>query len=620
MFFSCLFASPVGSIFIESYPIISGAQDLDWRGYFTIILFLLVFLALMKEWFPPDFTMLTGAGALTITGIITPQEFLIGFSKPVIFILAMLFILARAMELNGLLNVLSKRMFARKDSLPMQLFKMMLPLSASSAFMNNTPMVLMLTPSVRRWALESKISPSKFLIPLSYATILGGACTLIGTSGNLVVDGMLRIENPHVSLGFFELGYVGLPCAIVGIIYMVTFGHRILPDREDTTSRVFRDTQDFTAEFLVTVNCVLANKTLREVGKKYFHGELLVEIERGQVTIDSPDPDERIRVGDRLVFAGDIADITELHAIDGLTSFADPHFKLDIASPHFSEAIISTSSSLIGKTLRKMDFRAMYGATVLTIYRQGKRLEGRVGDVILQAGDMLVILANSDNWNHSRMYSNDFYFLRYNEQLPLFSNWKAALSLSVLFTMIIAVLCGVNMLTMALFAVIACLGFRCISTREARRTIRWNLLVLIASAFALGHALEKTGVASFFASTLIPLVGGNPYTFVAGLFFMTLIITEAITNTAAALLVFPIAMQAAKLEGFESVSAMKAVAVTVAIASSCSFITPIGYQTNTIVYGPGGYRFLDYMRVGLPLSILIWILSTLLIPYFWPLT
>ena len=590
--------------------------ELDWKGWLTICIFFMAFFALIKELFPPDVIMLSGAGFLVVVGIIEAKDFLRGFSQDIIVTLAMLFIIARALEMNGIHNILSRRAMPKSKNIVKQLFAMMLPLSVGSAFLNNTPLVLMFTPIVRKWSLERGLSPSKFLIPLSYATILGGSCTLIGNSCNLIVDGMLRSMNPSSGLGFFELAWIGVPATIVGFFYMFLIGHRLLPECLDATTAVSEQTREFTTEFLVTDGCVLCGKTIEESGRKYFQGENLVEIERGNILIDSPGTKEKICLGDRLVFAGDIETIAKLHGIEGLRSLADFHFRLDVTSSHFAEVVIATTSSLIGKTLRKVGFRRYYGASVLAVYRQGKRVAGNVGEIILQAGDTLMLLSGKP-WEPRSMYNNDFYYIKYSEKLPMFHPVRGSLALLILFSMIAAVTMGFTMMNASLCAVLALFLTRNISIREARHSIRWNLLVLIASAFAFAFAMNSTGVAEYIAAGIMNIVGNNKYLLIAAIFTTTMLITEMITNNAAALLIFPIAMQIAHLGGFDSPQEMKAVAITVAIAASYAFATPIGYQTNTIVYGPGGYKFTDYVKVGLPLCLLLLILCVILIPSFW---
>jgi len=593
------------------------AATLDWHGWLTIAVFLVTFTALVKEILPPDVILLGAAAVLTVSGVITPRELLSGFSRDIIFTLAMLFVVAKSMEVNGVLGYLSQHVLPKTKNPSLQLFGLMFPLSAASAFLNNTPIVLMMTPVIRKWSLDIGSSPSKYLIPVSYATILGGACTLIGTSSNLVVDGLLRNADPNAGFGFFEFSYIVIPCLVVGYIYMIFVGRRLLPERKDPTSAIAEQTTEFTSEFLVKEDCPVVGKTIQEASQKEFRRQYLIEIERHGVMIDSPSPHEVIQLGDRLVFVGDVKQIAELHAVEGLQSMADPHFKLDVTSSHFSELVISPSSGLIGKTLRRINFRVNYGASVLAVYRQGKRLTGRVGDIVLHAGDTLMLLS-SDTWKGPE-YGNDFYYIRLNEKVPVFIWWRALWVTTVLAGMVTAAMMGVPMMIASLCAAGLLLTSGAISVREARKSIRWSVLILIASSFALGTALHGTGVASAFGEFILAVAGQNPHLLIAVIFFVTMVTTELITNTAAALLIFPIAIEAVRLAGFGGPEALKAVGITVAVAASCSFMTPIGYQVNTIVYGPGGYRFTDYMKVGTPLSFLILVICSYLIPYIWPL-
>ena len=612
------FIGDSASLFAVSPGEVLPGTVLDWKGWFTVILFGCAFFALVREFLPPDVIMLVSAGILVIMGIITPTQFLKNFSRDIIFTLAMLFMIAQAMEVSGVLNLISRWILPGEVSRWRQLLTMMCPIGFFSAFLNNTPIVLMVTPIVRRWALERNLKPSLFFIPVSYAAILGGVCTLIGTSCNLVVDGLMRAEDPNVGFSFFEIGWIGVPCALLGFVYMATVGARLLPERPDPAVSLSEETREFTSEFRIQPDSPLASLSVEEASRRFFRGELLIEIERGDVIIDSPALDEILMEKDRLIFAGDIKQIAELHTIEGLQSLADPHFQLDVNSPHFSEVVVSITSSLIGKSLKKIDFRNSYGASVIAIYRQGYRIPGRVGNVVLHAGDTLMLLSK-EAWHGGDYHTNDFYYLKHNEEIPLYSPWRVALVSSALTAMIFAVLLGVPIFIASMGVALTCFFSGTLSIREARRSIQWNVLVLIASSFSMGIALHQTGVAGYLAELVLPLIGVNQYFLIGGVFLMTMIITEMITNNAAALLVFPIAIQTARLAGYNSPEALKAIGVTVAIAASCSFATPIGYQTNTIVYGPGGYRFMDYMRVGIPLSLLILLLSTFLIPSIWPL-
>lgn len=497
------------------------------------------------------------------------------------------------------------------------MISMCAPVSLASAFLNNTPIVLLMTPMVRKWALKNKMSPSKFLIPLSYAALFGGACTLIGTSTNLVVHGLMRQYTEGAGFSFFELSYVGIPCALAGLLFLVLFSWRLIPERTDSATAISEDTREFTGEFVVGPECPLVNRTIHEASRRYFRQETLIQLERNNQVIDSPPADLVIFVDDRLVFIGDIHRIAELHDIPDLKSAADPHFKLDVKSSHFSEIVIPTTSLLIGKTLRRINFRSTYGASVMAVYRQGWRVLGDVRDITLEAGDTLMLLSGEPL--EADQYTKDFYFIRHHEKLLTFNPWRAIFTTFVMVIMVIVASMGMSIMVASLTAVFALLITRSISIREAQNSVMWNILLLIACSFAMGTAMEATGVAAYFAEIILTIFGSEPHMLIGGIILVTIICTEMMTNNAAALILFPIAITVAKLAGYDSIETTRTIGVCVAIGASCAYAIPTGYQTHMIVYGPGGYKFTDFLRVGLCMDFMIWAISTALIPQIWPL-
>lgn len=592
-------------------------SNLGWDGWFAIAVFILTFASLIREWLPPDITMLVSSSVFVITGILTPTQFLDGFSNDIIMTIAMLCVVVRALEINGVLEVVARRLLSTSKWYFLRMMSLVYPVGVGSAFLNNTPIVLLMTPIVRRWATESGMHASKFLIPLSYATILGGICTVIGTSTNIIVYGLLRKTENVDTLGFFELSYIGLPLFLLGSIYLIFVSYYLLPDRVDISQKLSEEVQEFTAEFIVSEDCPLIGNKIRE-SAKYFRSDILIQVERNNVLIDSPSPDFTILQDDRLIFAGGVNQIGELHTVEGLRSAADPHFKLDVGSSHFSEIVIPTTSLLVGKTLRRINFRTHYGASVFAVYRQGRRVLGNVADIILQPGDTLMLIS-AESWPPQRFYSKDFYLIRPPEKLAIFHPWRATWLISLLIAMVTAATMGVPIMIAALTAGLLMIFSGNISLREAQGSIMWNILLLIATSFAFAKGIEKTGVAATVAELILSLVGTNPYLLIGGMFIVANLGTEFLTNNAAALVFFPIAIKMATLAGYDSPEALKAVAVTVAVGCSCSFAIPTGYQTNMIVYGYGGYRFTDFIKVGLPLNVMVFIVSTLLIPYVWPL-
>lgn len=621
LFFVLLLAAPLAlsAVPLSEPGMVSptGIKELTWKSWFTIAVLIVMFVALIREVRPPDIVMAIAAGVLTVAGAISPRQLLVGFSSDVLVTIGLLCVVVRTWEVNGLLNIFSQYVLPKTTDYVKQMFGILIPLAALSAFMNNTVIVLMMSPVLRKYALSMKRSPSRYLIPLSYISIVGGFCTLIGTSTNLIIDGLLRQQNPSAGFSFFELGYVGLPIAVCSLFLIIFLGKVLLPDRIDVATAVAEDTKEFTGEFIVSEECPLVNQIIQDVSGKYFRGELLVEIERNGRKITSPNPFEVILVGDRLVFAGDINLIAELHAIKGLKSAADPHFELDVGSSHFSEVVISGNSFLVGKTLKTVNFRNHFGASVLAVYRDGKRILGNVGEIILDAGDTLVLLS-SEEWRGER-FKRDFYYILYDEKLTVFDKWRALMVFGIAIGMVAMAAVGFAILTAVMAASLLYVFTKSISIREAQRSIIWNVLLLIASSFAVAKAVEVTGVAAYFAQILLSIFGTDPLLMTGGIIFVVSMFSQILSNNSAALLLFPIALNVVNLAGFDSLESLKSVGVMVAVGSSCAFMLPTGYQTHMIVYGPGGYYLTDFLKNGIILNFFIIFLGMFMIPYIWPL-
>ena len=612
LFTLCLLS---GALFANS-PY-NGAVFDHWQSWVMVGVFIGVFILLIFEVFPPDIVMLLGASVLIIVGVIKPLEFIQGFANEVIVTLAMLFVIVRTLEVNGILSLFSKKLLPQNRFSIVNYAALLTPLAAISAFLNNTPIVLMMTPILRRWSIKMGYKPSKYLIPLSYATIFGGACTLIGTSTNLVVDGMLMRISEKATFSFFDLGKVGLPCAILGIVFIILFSRFLLPNR-DVPENENDIVKEFTSELLIHKECSIIGKTIKEISHRHFQGNLyIIRIERGSEIISHPFEDETLLENDRLLIASDIENISDIQTIKGLEPLEDSHFKIEEGKSHFCEAIIGTGSQLIGKTPSSSYFRSLYGPTVLAIYRQGERVRGSVRHTVFKPGDTLLMLTKGD-WDLSDQHNHDLYVIEHSKQiLPQFSIKKAVILIALVIAMVVAATIGYSIMVASLIVALLMYLFRYIRLAEARDCIRWDLLILIGSAFSLGQGLIVTGVARAFGSSIMNLVGTNPYMLVGGIFLLTMIVTEFITNNAAVLLIFPIAYEAALSAGYTQINHIQGIGVAVALGATYSLLTPIGYQTNTIVYGPGGYRFSDYIKAGFLLSILLLALATYLICRFW---
>ncbi|NJM57349.1 MAG: SLC13 family permease, partial [Synechococcales cyanobacterium RU_4_20] len=495
------------------------------------------------------------------------------------------------------------------------LSRLLFPIVGMSAFLNNTPIVAMFVPVVSDWARKLRISPSKLMIPLSYGAIFGGICTLIGTSTNLVVNGLIISQAKLPGLGMFDMTPVSLPCAIAGCLYMLTLGHRLLPDRKAAISEQ-DDIRQYTVEMVVEPNSPLAGKTIEQAGLRHLPGLYLGKIIRGDQTITAVSPQERLREADQLVFMGMVDSIVDLKKMRGLQPATNQVLKLDAALTErcLIEAVVSNTSPIAGQTIREGQFRKRYNAVVLAAARNGERIQGKIGDICLQPGDSLLLEAHPSFLNLQRA-SRDFYLISGVPNSEPLQHSKAPLALAILIVMVVVVALGwVEMLLGAVVAAVLMVVTRCCAVERSLRGIDWSLLLVIAAALGIGKGLEVTGAAEAIAQAILAPANQNPWLALTLIYGATTILTEVITNNAAAALVFPVALSVSQSLG---VSFMP-FAIAIMVGASASFSTPIGYQTNLMVYGPGGYRFTDFMRVGIPLNLMFWVITVALTPLFFP--
>ena len=589
---------------------------LDFSFWYTIVILVLMTIILVKELFEPEITIFSTLLVLVIGKVINVKEALIGFSNSGMLTVGVLFVVAEALKQTGVLNQFDSVFLGNNQKrISTKLLRFLFPVSSLSAFFNNTPIVAMLIPTIHSWAKKHDFSVSKFLIPLSYAAILGGTCTLIGTSTNLVVHGLM-IESGIEGMSFFEITKVGLPIAIIGILIITTVGHRVLPDRKEPMIELGENSREFVVELKVESNYQHLESTVEEAGLRHLKGLFLFQIERDKQILAPIAPDEKILLGDRLFFTGLPATIVELQKTRGLSLIKDTSFDLKNYDSNFLrtfEAVISPSSPLKGINVRESNFRSRYNAVIIAIHRNGERIQKKIGDIVLRAGDTLLILARRDFLN--KWYnSKDFNLVSESENIPSKPRQYSYISLTVFIMMILAMAFKIMPIVIAtsIAAVILVIA-RCISRRDAQRSIQWNVLLVIASAFGISKALENSGVAQFLADQLISSVGSlGIMGILTCVYFITSFYTEIITNNAAAALVFPIALATANQAGIDP----RPLAIAVAIGASASFATPLGYQTNLMVYGPGGYKFTDFLKIGIPMNIIIGALAIVLI-YFW---
>jgi di/tricarboxylate transporter len=457
-------------------------------------------------------------------------------------------------------------------------------------------------------------------LPLSYAAIVGGMCTLIGTSTNLIVAELHRdaIESgiDMQPLGFFAPAPVGVPITIAGLIYMVIASRWLLADRRAAVS-VGDDPRQYTVEMQVEAGGGLVGKSIEEAGLRHLPGLYIAEIQRENGSIAAAKPNERLQANDVLILVGALDSVVDLRKIRGLTTGDDQARKLKVPAWRRTlvEAVVSPRCALLGKTVREGQFRSHYNAAVVAVARGDKKLTGKIGDVRLEVGDVL-LLETSPSFLHRRSESRDFFLVSAVQEATIRRPEKAWASIGILLAMVVAAsFTRFSILTASLVAAIAMVAMRCCTTTEARRSIDWSVLIVIGAAIGIGSALEQSHAALAIANGLLSLAGGDRLLALIAVYVATMLCTEVITNNAAAVLMFPITLNAAAGLGCDPTPFV----MVVMIAASASFLSPFGYQTNMMVYGVGGYRVIDYVKFGLPMTLIVFVLTILIVPQVWPL-
>lgn len=587
---------------------------MEWQAVLTLLTLAGVMSALIFTQIAADLVLMSALVLLLLTGVLGPVDALAGFANPGVITIATLYVVAAGLKETGAVQWIARLLLGHPKDLRGAQLRMIAPTSMLSAFMNNTAVVAMFIPAIQDWAQRLGISPSKLLLPLSYAAILGGTCTLIGTSTNLVVDGLLQSQL-GISLGLFEISWVGVPLLLVGGGFLVLVGHRLLPDRGGV-----REELDQIREYGVEVEVVspgpLVGKTIAEAGLRALNHGYLTEIDRQGRLITAVEPDRTLQAGDRLYFVGAPECASELRRIQGLKAANGNVHKLAIENHQrcLVEVVLGPEFPALGKTIRDSRFRTRFNAVILSVSREGRRVPGKLGDITFRMGDTLLLEA-SHQFVEQYRFRRDFLLVSaLNDSTPPDFR-KAPRALGLLAVMVVLSATGLlSILEAAFLAAGAMIVTGCLTASKARRSVDLPVLVVIGASFALGTALTQTGGAQWIAGNLLGMGGPlSPWFALALVYILTAAFTEAITNNAAAVLMFPIAVAVAEQLGVNPVP----FAVAVMFAASASFMTPIGYQTNLMVYGPGRYRFMDYVRIGVPLAVLAGVVTVLVIPLVW---
>lgn len=587
---------------------------MNWEAWFTLAVIAGLIVALVREIARIDVTVLSTLALLLVAGVVTPAEAFSGFSDPAVITIAALYVIAAGIHRTGALTFIDRLIAPDRSSLTGLLLRVMSPTAIMSAFLNNTPVVAMLMPRLQAVARKTSIPVSKLLMPLSFAAITGGMVTLIGTSTNLIASGLLR-DAGYAPFELFEFSWIGLPAAFFAIVYLSTLGHRLIPESEPD-ERDERDARDYMFELRIPEPSRLAGKTVAEAQLRALGDSYLAHIRRDGHLIGPVTPDEVLQERDVLTFMGRTAAMERLlEQTDLKANIEGPPLHDGSSEIPLYEAVVSATSSLVGKTLKEVGFREKYQGIVMAIHRQNESLRGALGNVPLKPGDQLLIEARTGfdrSWSQSQ---GDFYLVTPKAQIQQGLSKKAPLAVGLLVAAIVVHVTGLLSLAAAAFA--AALGtvvFGCLRGAELRKSVDVTVMLTIAAAFGIGKAVEASGLAAVVGHGIATALPGQAaLVILAVLYLITVLLTEVITNSAAVVIMIPIAIATAVDMGIDP----RAVALTVTIAASASFLSPLGYQTNLMVMGAGGYRFADYFRAGLPISLGVMAITLLVVTLRW---
>lgn len=572
----------------------------DLQVSIVLGLLVLVIILLIADKWKPSIVFGGGALVLILAEIVTPKELLINFANESVITIFLLIIITATLNDHFALVDLLDRIFAKTKSIKGFIFRMGASVGVVSSIMNNTPIVAMMIPYVYQWGKRNKIAPSKLLIPLSFATIMGGMMTMIGTSTNLVLNGFIQAKG-GVALGFLDYLIPGVCVTIVGLTFLVFFSNRLLPTHKDLQDELQENIKEYLVETKVLSGTSIIGKTIGEAGLRNLDGIFLVEILRNGKVMSPVDPDEVIQTGDHLFFAGQTEKVMDLvERNNGLELPKQSEYNLG-AGLNFVETVIPNNSPLIGKTLKQALFRDYYDAAVVAIHRNGEKIRGRLGDIVLDKGDLLLLTAGK-GFLERRLYGKDLYLVSVlktiNKVEPKKARWFWMLFLFVLALSIAGV---ISLFVMLLLILAMSAFFKFTNYEHIKRNTSLDLLVILGCAITFSNALITTGGSDLIGQAFTALIGSvSPISVIIGVYLLTVLLTSFITNAAAVAIVFPVAWSL--IETMHLPSA--AVFLSIAFGASCCFLTPVGYQTNLMVYGPGNYRFQDFVKIGVPTAII----------------
>ena len=583
-------------------------------AWITIVTVLGMFTTLLFTKIRTDMVFLAAIGILFVTGVLDAKDALSGFSSTSVVVIGVLFVVVAGLTHTGVLQWIVRHLLGQPNSYSKAVIRLMLPVAGLSSFLSNTTVVAMFVGIVKMWSKKLGISPSKLLIPLSYASGMGGVCTLIGTPPNLIISG-LYADKTGETMNVLATTIPGLFCLTVGVLSIIAF-RKLLPDRKAPES-AFEATSEYTVELLVPSDNKHIGETMGEAGLCQVRGGSLIEIYHFDNVTSPVREDEYVMGGDRLIYAGQIDEILQLKKSHGLVS-ADHHiFSMSEVDRkrQLRTAYVKFGSSLIGETIASSKLERDNNLTLVAVARSGQRIKEPPRQVVLQAGDTLLLECpprmnvNTDN------LSSQLHFFDSEQVVNI--GPKTLVSSAIMIVMVVlSALNVMSLLQSAFIAAAAMLVFRCCSIEQARKAINWDILMVFAGSVVLGLAILQTGIAERLATGILNVCGTNPIIVMIAICLVSNLTTEFISNTAAGAMFFPIMYEAAEKLGYEPYTFLIALMISV----SSSFATPIGSPTHMLVYGPGGYRFSDFMRIGLLMDIIILASNILIVNIVYPLT
>lgn len=582
----------------------------------VISLILGLIVVLYKDLIRPVIAFFIVALVLLVTEVIATKDLMAGFANEQILVVLILIMLSDVIQRTAVVDLVFHKIF--KPSMAYRSFLTLLGFLVApiSAFVNNTPLVAILMPYVYDWSKKKGISPSKVLIPLSYITILGGTITLVGTSTNLVVNGFV-VDAGYPSLGMFDFTLIGIPIAIVGILYIAFLGPYLLPDRKDALSSFKEKSREYVTETILNSKSPLIGKSVEEAGLRKLQGLFLVEIIRGEERIAPVSPKQNLEANDKLIFAGETATIIDLIKSNNGIELPNSTKLTKDESMEVVEIVISANSDLIGKIVRDTNFRGKYDAAIIAINRNGERITGKLGEVELQTGDLLLLLTG-DKFQNRATDEQDFYIISIVDKIHKMKPYKTyTVMLGTVLTFVSAAMGWTSLFEGLLLLMTLIAAMQIVRFNDIKRSFDVDMYLILVLALSLGKAIVNSGLDKEISNSLLNVVEpiGSNIAALALIYLITNILAMLVTNKAAVAIMFPVALSAANTLGLDPTPFFLAIA----FAGCAEFMTPYGYQTNLMVYGPGGYKFKDYIKFGWGLSLLFFVTAVSILGYIYDL-